>query len=159
MINHSELSKSNSESGKNAQTFQVLVLNNNPVDINISATLSAFSRYKGKMKRHGRTEKWTTWNQSRQTRNTVVRKSNKSFIFLIVGRIHDRCLVQVSMIIFSLTFYLIVYHAQMIIIIIIFVLYMKNDENRNSSYFFNDDLSKFHQITNQSQEFMAQGKL
>ena len=35
----------------------------------------------------------------------------------------------------------------------------ENDEIRNSSYFFNVDLSKFHQITNQSQELMTQGKL
>ena len=42
---------------------------------------------------------------------------------------------------------------------IIFCIVQENDVNGNSSYFFNDDLSKFHQITNQSQEFMAQGKL
>ena len=54
-----------------------------------------------------------------------------------------------------MAFYLIVYHAKMIV----FCIVQENDETRNSSYFFNDDLSKRHQITNQSQEFMAQGKL
>ena len=38
---------------------------------------------------------------------------------------------------------------------IIFCIVQENDEIRNSSYFFNDDLSKFYQKTNQSRELLA----
>ena len=79
---------------------------------------------------------------------------NKSFLNIVVslsskGPIYDHFLVQVSMIMFSMTFYLIVYHAKNDLF---FCIVQENDVNRNSSYFSNDDLSKLHQITNQSQE-------
>ena len=79
VIYHSESSKNKSENAQNTRMFQVLFLNNNPVNINETATLDEgqsfpFQDIKEKQNRHRRAKSLTSWNQYSQTQNTITRE-------------------------------------------------------------------------------------